>query len=242
MTATRRVPRGKWTDPAYDMVRIIGRRVEAILEHRGMSVSELAERIGDNQQTIDLIKRGVTKKCRRFRLENIARELDVPPEWLMGELKMLPDTTWHPIKDADGNWVLNAEGRGIFEEDYDVPPLRQIAQSAFAQLCRTALVNHRPAAERDTLQSVLSSILVDPLIWRGKLLNYPAGGRLTAEDQDDEAVVALSQAFSIILQPWFRGEVSLNADHLGNVLPVQHQLPKRLRKEERKRSRKNAHR
>ena len=72
------------------MVPVIGDRVSAALDAYDASITQLALEIGDSQQNLSLICRGVTRKTRRSRVVKIAEALSVPPEWLIGELDELP--------------------------------------------------------------------------------------------------------------------------------------------------------
>ena len=68
------------------MVPVIGERVEALRIKLGFSEAELARRVDGpkgKRQTINWIVIGKTKKCRRSRLEGIARALKMPGylEW-----------------------------------------------------------------------------------------------------------------------------------------------------------------
>jgi hypothetical protein len=189
------------------MVAIRGDLVAAVIARRGLTVAALARKLGreERQQTLDLIARGVTTRCRASRRKRIARALGVPDAWLGGAA-----------------WT-----GGVFDDPRVIP-----AGEARAFLARQDLwLRCVEAWERDWRElgkappdpveaGLFLAIvgLVDASLWRQRLVRpdepsaWPRlrdGRDLSVEDRD-AAGTALATAVAAILRPWLDGEARLN--------------------------------
>lgn len=200
--------RKKWSsNPDEKMVPVIGERVRAAAEQRGISTSELARRIGDPQATVDLIARGITKKCRRSRLKKIARVLNVHIKWLSGDTDTLP---W-ASRPAPG-----------------VPTLLQLAESEIATRCAHAWRRDIMRVKREIDAEEFTAMilrwvpfwrsLVDPQAWQHHLLTWYAQPSAMRQTELTQAAEALATAFRLILEPWFKGKAIPEADGFVRLL------------------------
>lgn len=221
-----------WNDDGDEFVPIRTSRLAAAVRYRGITVSELADRAGgEKQQTVDLIVRGVTKNCRRARLERLAKVLRVPARWLSGEIQHLPGAWYHADIEATRE-AIRAGGRAVYVEDPDEPSFLQLVESDFTPMVRKALEREWSertddlVAEHELAQWTYNPIqqfllsLIDPQRWREILFEPPpiesASGGREQSVQDDEAAAALAKAFRHVLDPWLTGRARLN---LERILP-----------------------
>src|SRR5690348_1514574 len=92
------MPRKHRQKREHPLVSIVGARVRAAIEWKGLSVNGAARRIGVSQQTLDSIVRGKTKRCYESLRERLAKLLALPAAWLGGETDLLPALTpWLPL-------------------------------------------------------------------------------------------------------------------------------------------------
>jgi DNA-binding Xre family transcriptional regulator len=197
------------------MVPVVARRLSSVLARRVMTVSELAQQTGERQQTIDLIARGVSKRCRRFRLEKIAAVLEVPAEWLSGELDKLPF--------AMPRWASAAD------RTHDLS-LGELERSSFLTECRRALerdfdsdfLNATDKQRRQWRSKLLDafSTLVNPGVWRIALLRSETD--MAAEEEGvGEAMALLAKGFEVAMTPWLKGNATLNIRAVVDQLEFQ---------------------
>ena len=215
MSTTRRSSRG-WMDEDDEMVPIRGDRVTATMRVRRISTSELARRVGESQQTIDLIVRGRSKKCRRSRLRAIAKTLRVSMKWLASEIDALPFANYQESRiDDSGQLVTYSKG------EYDAPSLQQLVEHEFGRVLFNCLASREPPSDAHTKGHLTDPAhfwmwwavrrLISPASWAAKLLSVDEGEKLRWSREEYElAVEALTKAFTIILRPWFKGEASLD--------------------------------
>jgi len=131
--------RQKREDP---LVPIVGIRVRAAIEWKGLSVSRAAGLIKVSQQTLDSIVRGKTKRCYRSLRDRLAASLDLPATWLGGESDLVPSLTpWLPYPElkhrpprvVDENLMVHRPpADGEVTERSTLPPRYQLAAHKLA--------------------------------------------------------------------------------------------------------------
>jgi transcriptional regulator with XRE-family HTH domain len=204
------------------MVNVVWERLRAALDSRGLNPSQLAERTGDNQQTIDYIVRGKTRRTRKGRLRAVASELEVPWSWLSGDMKSLP---------FSGHYLPEEESTG---ENPDLPSSTQLALNhlweRFRERCGRDVHGESDSCSDSSedgtpdawvwIWDVVLHELTDPLFWRAKLLlsYYEPPDRLTPELA--QATVALAKGMERVLEPWFEGRAALNLDAFYQVTDI----------------------
>ncbi len=108
------------------LVPIVGDRVRAAVEWRGLSVNAAATASRIPQQTLDSIVRGETKRCHRDRRDKLAELLALPPEWLGGETDLMPSLTpWPPYPGLDYTPPITADEMGRVHRVPDEGPTTQ---------------------------------------------------------------------------------------------------------------------
>jgi hypothetical protein len=208
----------KWRDDPW--VAIKARRLRAALAYTGLTVSELAARVGDRQQTIDVLARGKVKRCRRGRRERLERELRLPSGWLGGEESKLPGS-WARSKPDLRAWsdlVRLAEARFI-DQCFGAWQREAVAR---APALKDEPLSDAPGSpwrrhlQRDAHVGFALFDLTNPYNWRRRFLVAPNGGLppdLTPRERE-EATRHLVAAFEVLLQPWFTEAAALNRDAL----------------------------
>jgi transcriptional regulator with XRE-family HTH domain len=194
------------------MVPILGDRVKAAIEAYHTSVSQLAAEVGDSQQTLSLICRGVTKKTRASRVANLAEALDVPETWLTGLMKDLPGSSFMGGLRTDGT-----------------PAAWQLSVSRWVQ--RSTEANVRDLRQRGrrklTFEAFLSqgfalTLFINPGFWREFLLEDYSAEHDAFEDANDplsdDTQVQFTRAILDILDPWLRGTHKLNYRNIMRLL------------------------
>ncbi len=131
--------RQKREDP---LVPIVGARVRAAIEWKGLSVNRAARLIKVSQQTLDSIVRGKTKRCYRSLRDRLAALLDLPATWLGGESDLVPSLTpWLPYPElkhrpprvADENLIVHRPpADGDVTKRSTLPPRYQLAAHKLA--------------------------------------------------------------------------------------------------------------
>ena len=180
--------------------------MRAALEAHGESISALAHSIGDSQQTVSLICRGVTRRTRRSRLDAIAKTLDVPPEWLTGEMTELLGVGWWKLGDTEtiAEWQLAVA--------------RWTHQVTTAHL-RDAKASGR-SLEQTTREGIALSCLIHPGIWRDLLLEDEWRDR---DEPSDPIFITgnllpFARMLLAVLDPWIKGTNRLNYANLMNIM------------------------
>ena len=179
---------GTWIDDP--LVKISGKRVRAALQHSGLSLPELADRLDEKRQTLDYIARGKTRRCRRSRRAAIAHALAVPEEWLGGGGEGGMDWLLGRLADTlQGDRAINRLGRRC---EAAVRRDGSPAPHATGLLLQLALPAH--------WRSVLFHELPPELVECGDL----------PELERDLARTALANAIEAILRPWLTGQAKLD--------------------------------
>jgi len=212
ITKRNRGSRRGWDKPGDEMVPILGDRVNAALNAYEASITQLAEEVGDSQQTISLICRSVTKKTRRTRVTSLAEVLNVPEEWLTGQMDQLPGSeTWIDFRTKPAAWQLavaqwshrtkSAHGRDLDEIGKKAMPFEVFLRQGFAL-----------------------TFLIHPGIWREILLDgYCSCAEHSAPDDPDDPLtedtqVQFANALLDILDPWIKGKYKLNYRNLMGIM------------------------
>jgi transcriptional regulator with XRE-family HTH domain len=209
------------------MVTLVPANLRAAREERGWSISELAEKLGkeENRQTIHHLLQGdVPVRCRAERRKNLAAVLEVPEEWLAGQPFPLPIQAWIPV-----GALLSRS------------PRVALATALLVRQCAAALKRDteryraepdirdgRHSASGEVIEFVVETIcsFTNPLEWRHALLRdapprlgvshkpsyhlYATGESLTPRHV--EASLGLIKAFAFMLQPWFAGDLAMKYD------------------------------
>ena len=203
--AKRRASRSR-KDPGDEMVPVIGERIAFLLGQRDMTVAQLARAIGDTDETIRLIVNEETRKCRRRRLEAIARVLKIS---------------------ADEDWLSDPSTSLRFSDTNQSPQL-QLVRLAFGKACLRALKRdfaHKVKSDHEwemLVQSMLNALL-NPGGWADRLMiGWDIPPRIT-KAETEAAAVALAEAFQLILRPWFRGRASLDLQRFIELIGIEGQ-------------------
>lgn len=209
-TRNRRSRRG-WDGPDDALVPIVRDRVLAAMEAHAISATELAEEIGDKQQTVSLICIGKTKRTRLARIRRMAAVFDLPAEWLTGQMKSLPGIT-EPWSGAFG---------GAVKPDTDHPAAWQLAISKWHVRIEEAYTRDQKAREKKPFEQFLRerlalTFLIHPGMWRDLLFESPDWRGLddSAETIGEDTQVELVNFMLDALGPWLNGEVKLNYRNL----------------------------
>lgn len=207
------------------LVPVDGAKIRAIMDARGMTVYELAQRTGERNETMSLIVSGTTKRCDRRRLQRISRVIGCTDlDFLTGDSERLKCAGFHQKRDVLGKPIREADGRLVFEEDPAAPTRQQLAQSEFLRPCLETLEqDYQPQHDADNewrMVHLLLALLIDPKSWRRRL-TYK--GQPMSEEDQTEVTEALSRAFKIILRPWFSSQATegLDVKKLGMVIGVE---------------------
>jgi transcriptional regulator with XRE-family HTH domain len=191
--------RQKREDP---LVPIVGARVRAAIERKGLSVNGAAGRIKVSQQTLDSIVRGRTKRCYESLRERLATLLGLPAPWLGGETDLLPTLTpWLPLPDlgyqpplwVDENMrIVRPPVGGDLTQRTTLPPRYQLAAH---DLCTKIVVAWKRDIDQGNSEAraalsrlavgrwkdnpwnratMLVTRLVSAFWWRGLFLKPPA--------------------------------------------------------------------
>lgn len=220
VAAPRMSVRGKRKAKRDELVRVRSELLRAAVAWRGVSVAALAKRIGEGQQTIDLLVRGVHNRTRRARRDKLAKALGVTSEWLGGEAP-LPFVPFPDFDDLDGEAameLLKPPGAPT-RLPSDVPARQQLAANDFARACEQAC--RRDFGNADWLRRAVLRVLllvVDARVWRDSLLEDRRHAAAEA------ATVQLCAAFGSMLEPWLKGEESLNLRALLTITKPFYQL------------------
>lgn len=209
----RRSRRG-WDQPGDEMVPIRGDRVKAALDAYGASVSGVAAEVGDSQQTLSLICRGVSKRTRRSRVVRLAQVLDVPEEWLTGRQADLP-----------GGVIMPGVLGGAAPAAWQLAISRWVAHTGKAH-SRDA---RRPGRKKRLIpfdaflrQGFALTLFINPGVWREVLLEGYSAAHDAFEDPNDplseDTTVQLVDAMLAILHPWTKGTHRLNYRNLMALL------------------------
>ncbi len=191
--------RQKRDDP---LVPIVGARVRAAIEWKGLSVNRTAGLIKVSQQTLDSIVRGKTKRCYEALREKLATLLALPAAWLGGEIDLLPALTpWLPLPElgyqpplwVDENMrIVRPPVAGDLTQRTTLPPGYQVAahdlctkiveawkrdidrgnSEARAALSRLAVGRWKDNTWKRA--TMLVTRLVSAFWWRGLFLKPPA--------------------------------------------------------------------
>lgn len=187
-------------------------------------MNELARRVGDSPETINLIVRGDTKRCRSRRLKRIARAIGCTDlDYLMGKTNHLQNARYHVKRDVGGRAQRAPDGALILEEDLEDPTETQLAQAEFLGPCRESItVDFQPQSESDNewrVVHLLLARLIDPKGWRRQLTDR---GQPMSEEEQTEATEALARAFGIVLRPWLTAPAgeALEIEELARLLGV----------------------
>ena len=195
-------------------VPVRGDRFNAALDFHGLTVSALARRIDEAQQTLDYIARGKTKKCRLSRRDRIARALRVPPRWLGGQLRTLD--TWNRFDDDDPRALSSraqlAEAR---LKDLVVRAWRRDVQAA-EPILQPSSREYRDM--RYWLEKTISTWL-NPWKWQRRLLVQPAEAECSVTEEMWEVLVeGLATALEATLEPWLSGNAQLDYGALRDMV------------------------
>jgi len=176
-----------------------------------MSITELAEGIGDSQQTVSLICSGITKRTRLSRVRGMAELFGLPPEWLMGRMKQLPGIA----SGFSGAHIHSEAG------DADHPAAWQLAISKWETLVDAAYTRDNRANRRTRLEHFMRerfalAFLIHPGMWRDLLFESPDWRNLdeNADPVDEGTQVRLGNFMVDALQPWLDGKAKLNYRNL----------------------------
>ena len=217
MPVRRRRRSRKWVDDP--MVLISPVVVRALLRQRRLTVSELARRSENSQQTLAHLAQGYGwKRCRRSRVQAIARALRAPMSLLEGKDFAVP----------------SGKQRG-FEYMYSADTI--IAARNFFLACQRAVVRDvegggsEPTSNDAYLASHFAMEFLGDLLsigfWRTTLLTWKdperqlsqepvaahPGEFLTRPVEDvahEDATLSLIHALEHILKPWLDGDAQLH--------------------------------
>lgn len=209
------------------MVALVPANVAAAMEERGWSPSDLAAKLGkeENRQTIHHLVRGKEPiRCRASRRKGLAAVLEVPEEWLAGKAFPLPLQAWASV----GALMSRSPRVGL-------------ATALLVQQCAAAVkrdtkpfrpepgpLDGRYPASAELMEFMIETIgsFTNPLEWRHAMLRdtpppsglsrkpsyhlYASVEPLTLRHM--EAALGLIKAFTFILQPWFDGDLAMKYD------------------------------
>ena len=157
------------------LVPIVGARVRAAIEWKGLSVNRTAGLIKVSQQTLDSIVRGKTKRCYRSLRDRLAALLDLPATWLGGESDLVPSLTpWLPYPEVrnrpprvvDENVrVHGLPADGEVTERSTLPPRYQLAAHKLAKEISRAWKRDIDRGNREA-KAALSRLSVGQ--WKGR--------------------------------------------------------------------------
>lgn len=101
----------------------IGNRIKSERESQGMTLKDVADKIGVATSTIQRYEAGAIQKIKLPVIEAIAKNLGVNPAWLVGKSddKHLPNNRQH---EGDPVYYLDEETRKLAQEIYEDSDLR----------------------------------------------------------------------------------------------------------------------
>ena len=213
------IPRDKHTDDP--LVHIDGRRVDEARKARKLSINQLAEMVRGvtkdhhkgERETLRLIIKGKTERCRRSRRDALAEALGVRSDWLSATPGA--DLVWEDWAEIE-DWRLEA----VF-----------LAQDDIANLCKKALERDieksygRGERARDVLEKTSTLLvgrilgLIHPHTWQWEMLGWEGHPMPQCSPEEiREAGEALAKALKIVLRPWFDGDTPLNYGALRRLM------------------------
>jgi transcriptional regulator with XRE-family HTH domain len=171
-----------------------------------MTVSELAQEIGDSQQTVNLICNGTTKRTRLARVRAMAEVFELPCEWFIGTMKDLPGS-----KSWSGAHIHASPG------DRDRPGAWQLAIAKWDTKIDEAYARDNRAGPQKRFEQYLRerlalTYLIHPGIWRDLLFESPDWRQLDESEDplDEDTQVQLVSFMLDVLRPWIDGKSRLN--------------------------------
>ena len=202
---------------------IRGDRLRAVLRRDQLTVAGFARKHGIQQQTLDYIYRGKTKRCRESLIARLSYALAVPEHWLTGEIDTI---------DALANTTVAAV------EDRYVAAFPLAWRDLRAQINDVADRERLPRATRDRIEIAMLQ-LTNPRMWswtlfgldprksateHGPVTQYedagvPRSAASVGAELDDWLRATLADVLSVILLPWFRKEATLNVRALCAAVP-----------------------
>ncbi len=202
--------RGKYRDDPLVPVR--GDRIRAALKRSSWTTSDLARRVGAKQQTVDLIVRGVTSRCRRSLRARLADALAVPISVFGDELS------------AD---ELREAPFGDYAGLVETP----LALRTIYRACNRAAFRDRlPVDAAGDFRGI--DELLNPTYWRSLLLAIsPKHEKRCADLGDlssgerDRLGALLADAMTLLLKPWFDGRARVKGvieQTMGKKIRLRH--------------------
>jgi len=223
-----RVRRAKYRDDP--LVTISPRVLRAVLAELGLTVTELAQRTGNSQQTVSHLATGdTTKRCRQSRLSALAKALGVAEEMLGGEQGFFRRGTqigyecWYSARTQFAVHRLLVRAHKAFERDArrerragdlersDELRAWSYLENSLLELLkvgewRRMLIEWQPP--RPERQGYREPLAQDLTVFDPAPVNDPA---------HEEATLALVRAFEHILTPWFDGKAALDYARLRDL-------------------------
>lgn len=170
----------------------------------------------DRQQTIDVLTRGVVKRCRRSRRERLEDALRLPRGWLGGEERPLPGGWTRPLPALRGPSALVRLADARFTGQCATAWQRDVVASdaRLADVAMSAAPDSPWARHlaRDADLGFALFDLISPYVWRRQFLSGPGGSfppDLTPHERDVVTKHFVS-ALEVLLGPWFNGTATLN--------------------------------
>ena len=217
-----RARRRKYEDDRLLPIR--GDRLRVAINRAELTVAGFARTHHLQQQTLDYIVRGKTKRCRGSLVARLSHALAVPEDWLTGEIDVLDRADGAAFRTAEADRYVAAfplAWRALIDQVHDVAHREQI-----------------PRATRDRIEYAILH-LTNPRMWtwtlfgldprksateHGPVAQYNDTGRLRSAasvgaELDDWIRATLADVLSAILLPWFRNEATLNVRALCAAAP-----------------------
>ena len=221
----------KWNDDLY--VPVDARRLQAVIRESGLSVTQVARRIGYPQPTLHCMVSGKTKTCRQKLRRALARTLKIKEAWLGGDPNAGPhDDRLLRLAAEDAHIEVRPD-----EYQTQPPPLAQLRGANLIDQCLSrweedlaaGIAPVPPGTLGEVYQSLegdtrrawfgayLSNLLFSPSTFRAQVYQFPgAPGEGDFEliswwvSNEDSFAAHWIMALRELLDPWLEGERSLN--------------------------------
>lgn len=96
----------------------IGLRIKSAREGKGMTLQEVADKVGIAKSTVQRYEAGLIEKIKLPVVSSIAKALDVDPAWVIGKTDE-PKTEKFELKGAYFNFAKEMQERNVTKEDME---------------------------------------------------------------------------------------------------------------------------
>lgn len=97
----------------------IGLRIKTVREEKGMTLQEVADKVGIAKSTVQRYEAGSIEKIKLPVISSIAKVLDVNPAWLIGKSDEKTDSGEYELKDAYFNFAKELQEKKVPKEDLE---------------------------------------------------------------------------------------------------------------------------